>query len=268
MSEYNQYSEKYISSYSRGITPKTNNILRNKYIKNKFHEEGIVRERRNYTLFQSIDGTQKEEQIESPKLKVKYVPPKVIDNYQYRESIDIRKKDKNGKSLVYHKRKSAPKFVEGYEEYMNEGYDDENFPYETNTSPIPKTTKYKQDIYEDVNDYYPTQTNYIQEEKYCEEKKEPIYSEEKNINFNESGDNCNFKESKCIKKTYKPQPTTFLIKRSNTGEEFQRIKSNSSNEEEKFCSINPPESDYYEYKEGNDIICVQTGPNGVIRWKK
>jgi hypothetical protein len=80
----------------------------------KFEESGVTRKKRNYVMYQSKLGTEKEqdlkkiqaapkprreEQIVQTRKKVEY-----LDNYQYHETKDIKDKDPNKVSVVTHRR--------------------------------------------------------------------------------------------------------------------------------------------------------------------
>ena len=80
----------------------------------KFEEAGVTRKKRNYVMYQSKLGTEKEEdfkkiqaapkprreeQIVQTRKKVEY-----LDNYQYHETKDIKDKDPNKVSIVTHRR--------------------------------------------------------------------------------------------------------------------------------------------------------------------
>ena len=105
----------------------------------KFEEAGVRRKKKNYVLYESKLGTEKqtnlkkiEEPKPAPKLKPKPVPvarPRMeekiitqkkrkeyLDNYQYHESKVIRRPDPNRVSIVSHKRLSD--IVGGFYEEM------------------------------------------------------------------------------------------------------------------------------------------------------
>ncbi len=105
----------------------------------KFEETGVRRKKRNYVLYESKLGTQKETNLKKieepkpmPKPKPKPVPvarPRMeekiitkkrrieyLDNYQYHESKVIRRPDPNRVSIVEHKRLSD--IISGFYEEM------------------------------------------------------------------------------------------------------------------------------------------------------
>ena len=105
----------------------------------KFEEAGVRRKKRNYVLYESKLGTEKEKnfkKIEEPKPKPKPKPKPVpvarprmeekiitqkrrieyLDNYQYHESKVIRRPDPNRVSIVEHKRLSD--IIGGFYEEM------------------------------------------------------------------------------------------------------------------------------------------------------
>jgi hypothetical protein len=105
----------------------------------KFEETGVRRKKRNYVLYESKLGTQKEKNLKKieepkpmPKPKPKPVPvarPRMeekiitqkkrieyLDNYQYHESKVIRRPDPNRVSIVEHKRLSD--IIGGFYEEM------------------------------------------------------------------------------------------------------------------------------------------------------
>ena len=105
----------------------------------KFEETGVRRKKRNYVLYESKLGTQKEKNLKKieepkpmPKPKPKPVPvarPRMeekiitkkrrieyLDNYQYHESKVIRRPDPNRVSIVEHKRLSD--IISGFYEEM------------------------------------------------------------------------------------------------------------------------------------------------------
>ena len=80
----------------------------------KFEESGVTRKKRNYVMYESKLGTEKEqdlkkiqaapkprreEQIVQTRKKVEY-----LDNYQYHETKDIKDNDPNKVSIVTHRR--------------------------------------------------------------------------------------------------------------------------------------------------------------------
>ena len=96
----------------------------------KFEEAGVTRKKRNYVMYESKLGTEKETdltQIKAPPKPKKLEPrPRVeekvvmtrkkveyLDNFQYKETKEFRKKDKG--SIVVHQRLSDP-ITGGYEE--------------------------------------------------------------------------------------------------------------------------------------------------------
>ena len=96
----------------------------------KFEEAGVTRKKRNYVMYESKLGTEKETdltQIKAPPKPKKLEPrPRVeekvilkrkkveyLDNFQYKETKEFRKKDKG--SVVVHTRLSDP-ITGGYEE--------------------------------------------------------------------------------------------------------------------------------------------------------
>lgn len=104
-------------------------------IKKKFHDEGVVKKKRNYTFFQSVDGTQKEKKVITEKIpkqvKVEIVPPQIIDNYQYKETKVLRNKDPKKESYVYHNRKCTPLVLDGYEKrYVNGRVEQKRIPFQ------------------------------------------------------------------------------------------------------------------------------------------
>lgn len=91
----------------------------------KFEETGVSRKKRNYVMYESKLGTQREknlqkiEEAQKPKPKPKPAPPKprveekiiqkkkkvqYLDNYQYHETKDIKDKNPNRISIVTHQR--------------------------------------------------------------------------------------------------------------------------------------------------------------------
>lgn len=92
-----------------------------------FREEGVVKTKRNYVLYQS--GLRKvkepEPKPEPPKPKPKPKPKpqvvkrtQIIDNYNYYQSEHNTKMDPKRKSITIHKRLSEPFVKETYEEKM------------------------------------------------------------------------------------------------------------------------------------------------------
>lgn len=95
-------------------------------------EEGVVKTKRNYVLYQSGIRKIKEPEppkIEPPKVKAKPAPPKpkpqpkpeyvkrteVIDNYEYKQTENNKKLDPKRKSITIHQRLSEPVVREIYE---------------------------------------------------------------------------------------------------------------------------------------------------------
>ena len=89
----------------------------------KFEEEGVTRKKRNYVMYESKLGTEKETDLTQikapPKPKKVEVKPRVeekvimkkkkieyLDNYQYKETKEFRKADKG--SIVIHERLGGP----------------------------------------------------------------------------------------------------------------------------------------------------------------
>jgi hypothetical protein len=88
----------------------------------KFEEAGVTRKKRNYVMYESKLGTEKEQEVQHIK-EVKKQKPKVVpqprneekiitqmkrveylDNYQYHETKDIKDNDPNKQSIVTHQR--------------------------------------------------------------------------------------------------------------------------------------------------------------------
>ena len=90
----------------------------------KFEEAGVARKKRNYVMYESKLGTEKEQEVQHVKEVKKQKPkPKVVpqprneekiitqikrveylDNYQYHETKDIKDNDPNKQSIVTHQR--------------------------------------------------------------------------------------------------------------------------------------------------------------------
>ena len=91
----------------------------------KFEEAGVTRKKRNYVMYESKLGTEKEKNLtkiheaHKPKPKPKPAPPKprqeerivqkkkkvqYLDNYQYHETKNIKDKNPNKQSIVTHQR--------------------------------------------------------------------------------------------------------------------------------------------------------------------
>ena len=91
----------------------------------KFEESGVARKKRNYVMYESKLGTEKEQNLQKlhdapkPKAKPKPAAPKprteekivqkkkkveYLDNYQYHETKDIKDKNPNKVSIVTHQR--------------------------------------------------------------------------------------------------------------------------------------------------------------------
>ena len=90
----------------------------------KFEEAGVTRKKRNYVMYESKLGTEKEQEVQHVKEVKKQKPkPKVVpqprneekiitqikrveylDNYQYHETKDIKDNDPNKQSIVTHQR--------------------------------------------------------------------------------------------------------------------------------------------------------------------
>ena len=91
----------------------------------KFEEAGVAKKKRNYVMYESKLGTEKERNLQKiheaqkPKPKPKPAPPKprveekivqkkkkveYLDNYQYHETKDIKDKNPNRVSVVTHQR--------------------------------------------------------------------------------------------------------------------------------------------------------------------
>lgn len=105
------------------------------------NREGVIREKRNYILFERVIGTEKEreKQVEEkktanlkaqpkpkPKPKVEEEKPvlvkktEVIDNYDYKESVENKKIDPRRKSITIHQRLCEPVIRETFEaQYPN-----------------------------------------------------------------------------------------------------------------------------------------------------
>ena len=78
----------------------------------KFEEAGVTRKKRNYVMYESKLGTEKETDLTEPRPRVeeKVVMQKkkieYLDNYQYKETKEFRKADKG--SIVIHQRWGGP----------------------------------------------------------------------------------------------------------------------------------------------------------------
>lgn len=106
---------------------------------NTFHKEGVIREKTNYILYESVVGTTKEKtkpksrSVEKPKPKPQPKPqpkPKIrapqpqpkmvkkteiVDNIDYLETKNNRKVDEKRKSITIYTRRSDPFVKETYE---------------------------------------------------------------------------------------------------------------------------------------------------------
>lgn len=83
----------------------------------KFHQEGIIKTKRNYNLYERVVGTEKKKEyfkVPTPEKKKLRKVQEVIDNYQYHETVEIKKKDPRRKSVVNHIRLCEPVVRDSY----------------------------------------------------------------------------------------------------------------------------------------------------------
>lgn len=169
------------------------------------NREGVIREKRNYILFERVLGTEKERQDKfekteekkaplraQPKPKVEEEKPKlvkkteIIDNYEYKESVTNKKIDPRRKSITIHQRLSEP--------FVRETYEAE----------------------------YPGKKNETKERKQEEKKQEGLRGQKKKSTFEEDdddADNYRYHESKNIRKPGKRE-SIVIHKRRSSGKNF------------------------------------------------